>query len=464
VSSYFSKDAIRQQPERLILVLLPATVFAFAMGSSSIHAVAVFGLKFRWAMFLLLLLVAVATGWPNRRSIPRWGIATAGVLGVLALLSTAWSVAPLKTAERALTFLAVLVIAAAVAATARRSSDFSTRVLVALLAGPALVAAAGVLVFAFDHSAAVASASGRGGRYRGFVGNPDGAAMLLALVCPIAAWSVDEARNSRFRVAAELTAMLIAGSILFSGSRGAIFAAVAGLIVFGMIRIRARRRLLPVLAALFAVVAIAYAATDVVASHNPAAVKGQSHAQASRGGPFTVELLPNTHSGRSGIPFVSEFDEIGLPGLYQSKPILYYGSGRVFAWIEAIRQGLQRPLLGYGFGTEERVFVDHSYVFRGSFVENSFVGIFLELGISGVLLLAAAFVLAAKVGVRAAQEAAGPERAIIGVGTGVVAAGLVIAFFQSYLYSVGNVGTLTFWVVLFLVLAAHAGRPRERER
>src|SRR5205814_3144758 len=155
---------------------------------------------------------------------------------------------------------------------------------------------------------------------------------------------------------------------------------------------------------------ISYATADVISSRTPAAANAQSESLATRGGPFTVELLPTAVAGDPGVPFVSESDEIGLPGLYQPKSILYYGSGRVFAWLNAIQQGIRRPVLGYGFGTEERVFVDHSYVFRGSFVENSFVGIFLELGLVGVALLLAPFVLVAMVAVRAARHAAGPVR------------------------------------------------------
>ena len=42
-----------------------------------------------------------------------------------------------------------------------------------------------------------------------------------------------------------------------------------------------------------------------------------------------------------------------------------------------------RPLLGYGFGTETRVFVDRYYAFDGGFPENSYIGTLLQLGVVG---------------------------------------------------------------------------------
>jgi hypothetical protein len=41
----------------------------------------------------------------------------------------------------------------------------------------------------------------------------------------------------------------------------------------------------------------------------------------------------------------------------------------------------------------------------------------------------------------------------VAAATSVVGAGFVIAFFQSYLYSVGNIGTLTFWIAAVIAVA-----------
>ena len=60
-------------------------------------------------------------------------------------------------------------------------------------------------------------------------------------------------------------------------------------------------------------------------------------------------------------------DDIGRPLPGGGQPTVrrsFLGSsGRIEAWKGALRQAEQRPLLGYGFGTESRVFVDRYYTF-----------------------------------------------------------------------------------------------------
>jgi O-antigen ligase len=118
-------------------------------------------------------------------------------------------------------------------------------------------------------------------------------------------------------------------------------------------------------------------------------------------------------------------------------------SGRVHAWEGALRQGDDRPLLGYGFGTEEKVFVDRYRDFEGGVPENSFIGLFLQLGAVGLAVFLA--LLAALVG--AALRAGGRVAA---VGLAVLATGIVLAVVQSYVYAVGNVATLGVWICAFL--------------
>ena len=149
-------------------------------------------------------------------------------------------------------------------------------------------------------------------------------------------------------------------------------------------------------------------------------------------------------------------------GIYDYNPILSSGSGRIYAWLDAIRTGLKRPVLGYGFGTEQYVFVDRYYIFDGGFTENSFVGIFLMLGIVGLLLLLAPFAIVGLATVRAMRAGRGRERSFLAVGAAVMGAGFIVALFQSYIYSVGNVATLTLWVTLFVAITAAApSRPRQ---
>jgi hypothetical protein len=466
--------------EHALVVVLAATVFAFIMGSSSVATAVRYGHNLRWALLTLLAVLSVVFGWRNRHVIPRALVAALGAFGGVALLSATWSVRPQLSVERAISFLLLVAVATFVAAGAAESQRRLELVLVGLLAAPVSAALLGLFLFVFDHSLAVQAESAyMPARLRGFGENPNTLAMLFALVLPIAVWKT-VASGMRGRLFFGAIGALLYGSILLSGSRGAIFASAAGVVLFVLLCVRSVRVLVPTVVVLIAFFGATYKVaggrpTRSVATASPASVttataptttttpSGQTTTTTTTTPPtgnaigprpaetrFTVTLLPN---GIGPIPFPPEENEIGFPGLYEYKPILAYGSGRVYAWLSAIRQGLARPLLGFGFGTEADVFVDRFYIFEGAFTENSFVGIFLQLGIVGVLLLLTPFVLIAAAALRAVRRS-DLDRTVIAIGAGTCAAGFVIAFFQSYLYSVGNVATLTLWIVVFMALTS----------
>jgi O-antigen ligase len=132
---------------------------------------------------------------------------------------------------------------------------------------------------------------------------------------------------------------------------------------------------------------------------------------------------------------------------------LFGSSGRSQAWAGALDQGLERPFAGYGFGTESRAFADRYFQFQGEYPENSYLGIFLQLGVAGLLALLAAFLVPLALLVRVASRLAPEDRRAAFACAAIVVAGLVLALGQSYLYSVGNVATVTVWVALLLLSA-----------
>ena len=132
----------------------------------------------------------------------------------------------------------------------------------------------------------------------------------------------------------------------------------------------------------------------------------------------------------------------------------FASSGRVDAWAGALREWLGRPLLGFGFGTEARVFDDRYYTFVGGLPENSYVGLLLQLGVVGLaalLALVGGLVLAARRAILAGVPAAAAC-------LGVVTAGLLLGLVQSYLYAVGNIGAAALWTSAFLLPALAAPR------
>jgi hypothetical protein len=166
----------------------------------------------------------------------------------------------------------------------------------------------------------------------------------------------------------------------------------------------------------------------------------------------------------SGLPLESEF---GFPGENVETGdtrTLFFSSGRLQAWELAVGQGLDRPLAGYGFGTEDETFVDRSYLFVSQAVENSFIGVFLQVGLVGVVLIVVALALPVLAWLRS-KSRLDPEAAEYAAAcAGAVVAGIVLAVPQSYLTSVGSPPTATFWIVLFLLAALVVSPAAARTR
>ena len=388
--------------EWLVAAALAVTVFAFAAGSSIQYQVLLYARTYRWVCLFVLLGVALvsAGGSGSRNRLPWRFLALAAGLVALALVSAAWSVDASLTLRRAGSLAVLFAIAAALVSTPPR------RALIGLLTGAAAVGVAGLGMLAFDHDAAVQAASTQyPARFQGFEQNPDTAALLFALAIPIAAYPLLTERTLPARLALTAALLLFAGSITASGARGPMLGAFVGSLVVVVAVARGRRRLL------LAGVVVAVFGACLGISRIP-------------------QAKPAPPSGSGG------------PTIQRT---LFTSSGRRAAWVGAIHQAEDRPVAGYGFGTEGLVFVDRYASFDSDLVENSYIGAALQLGIAGLVLLVAV-VLAALVPFL--RVPSGGARAAC---AGAASAALVVAITQSYLFSVGNIGTATAWISLFLV-------------
>lgn len=123
--------------------------------------------------------------------------------------------------------------------------------------------------------------------------------------------------------------------------------------------------------------------------------------------------------------------------------------GRLEAWIAAVQLISHRPWLGYGFGTESLLFRQARYVFmfhEGGMAHNAYLGLILQIGIPGALLffiplfslLFSEFFVQKPSATRIALQA-------------VLFCGLILCFFESWIYSPGNSQVLPFWTAVALL-------------
>jgi O-antigen ligase len=399
------------------------------------------GRAWRWIVLAALLIATAAAVVRERalpRSVPRPALAGAAFVG-LALLSSAWSVAPASTLARAVGIGVLGLLVAGVAFSMRGRPERVRIVLDGLVAGAVFVALAGFAMFLIDRSAALESATvAYPVRYRGFAGNPDTAPVLLALALPIALAFALGSRGRR-RVLHGAACALFVASIGPSASRGALLAALAGAgVVLLLLDWTWRRRVV----ALGAVLVVAAAMVAVASIPKPL--------QRTR-------VARPTFARNADLVFPLEAE----PGYRTTRQLfvrsLTTSSGRTNAWRLAAAQARDRVVAGYGFGTEPRVFVDRDPVFYSSRVENAYLATLLEIGLAGLVLLIGTLALVAAPAWRA-RAVASDRVALAGTG-GAFVAGLVLATVQSYLFAVGGTGALPFWLVAALLVALAGQRP-----
>jgi hypothetical protein len=412
------------------------------------------GRNMRWAALVELLVVAVALLVFSRRGRIEMRI-PALVAGFLAvgLLSTTWSADTELTLARLASVAAVFVIAGAFALLAAARREVVELVLVGLVVGVVVLALLGLVNLLVDRDNAIVPATTQSAaRYNGIGGNPNTMAMLIALVLPAVVWGVQAAPTLARRVAAVAVLALLIGSLVASGSRGALLGALVGTVVFAFASAKERSRRFAIAGTALAIFVVSVATLEVPQPAETNPVRPFDIVP-----PATPSLSPQDVQPR--LPLESE---VGLPSVGDEPFVrsLFTSSGRFDAWRGALEQALERPVLGYGFGTEERVFIDRYYLHYSDRPENAYLGTMLQLGMVGLALLLALLV-AIVVKSRFAED--GPAAA----SGGAVACGLVLAVGQSYLTSVGSPAMAPFWLcAALLVGATSAQRKRldERER
>jgi O-antigen ligase len=415
---------------------LGATVFCTVLGSSSVPELVSVGRKLRWGSLFVLLVLGAWLALREMRRPPRVTLVVLGLgawLAALGLVSAAWSVDPSLTIGRAGSFTLMLLAAAALALAASSRPRMPACLLYGILGGVAAAALGGLAVLALRHQDALQAASATSPtRYRGLGENPNTVPLLIGVTAPVALWALLRARSLRGRIALTLVLVLLVGSLAASQSRGGVAAAGIGCGVQIVLLLPRWPRRVIVGGALALVVAAAVIALPSASPNYPASRFQDAH-----------------YIGRLA-------DELDFhKGVYHRS--LLGSSGRIEAWRGALDQIGGRPLLGYGFGTEDHVFVDRFYDFEGGHVENSFLGMGLQLGILGVASLLALFggiAVAAVQALRRRQKLSDPAPALAAVGI----AGLVLMCVQSFVYSVGDVATVSFWVMVFLLTSSDGRR------
>jgi O-antigen ligase len=401
-----------------------------------VHALLVIGRPGRWVALLglaalaLLLAARVWHGAPSRRL--QVLLAPGALLVVLALVSSVYSVDPRLTFARACSFAIALGTAALLAYAAEVLPDLPRRLLFGLAVGGLIVIVASGITYLFDPTGAVQERRpGVPSRWRGIGENPNTVGMLVAVDLGIMMWLTVTAERWRAVWAAGVLASVL--TILASGSRGAVIGGAIGALVIALFLPGDVMARVGAIAAVVAVTVIGPFAVDKIATPGPLAA------------PATGTSKGQGHNGEGGNALISPTARTFVS---------VSSSGRFEAWQRAWHTGNARPVLGYGFGTEERVFDARIPNFQGRRPESSFLGLYLQLGAAGVAIFVALLAILAWIALEAIRRH-GREAIVVAA---VCASAGSMFLIESYVYSIGNVASLTFWIVAALAGTRVAAR------
>ena len=130
-------------------------------------------------------------------------------------------------------------------------------------------------------------------------------------------------------------------------------------------------------------------------------------------------------------------------------------SSRTEKWRMGLAYFLERPLQGFGFGTEDQLFAYHgvhasSYIRTGSYFHNSYLGLVLQVGLVGALLfyVPIGIFLLKEIQVSFSGQHDPLRTSLLAV----VLTCMVAAIASSDLYAMGNVKTFPFWISIMLLV------------
>jgi hypothetical protein len=438
----------RARHEAALNAIAPAVVAACvltaAAGSSIQRDVFAFGRPSRWMLIVVLLAYGLARAAVCGRA---WRFRPAVAVAILAFcvlsfVSTAWSVNAHGTFERAVGQAAVIAAVGALVGCVPSRPELASRLLDGVLAAAVIVSLAGFVYWLLEPARAANQTVVDVWRYRGIEQNPNTAALLLAIAAPLALSRTFRARSAVGRVLLGIVTIGLVASIVASGSRNGLMAGFFGLLVLVALAPFERRRRIVLGVAVVGALALAVWLITIP--------RPLSSSSATAPPPTSVPPRAQGVNAEAVLPLSAE---IGSPWWTHApgyRRTVFTADVRVRAWRGTVEQALGRPFLGYGFGAEQWAFINRYYTFNSQNPENGYLGLLLQLGVTGLLLFLMVLVLCIVPTVRVSLRR--PEPVAAAAVAAAAAAG-ALGIGQSFFHGPGSISYVAFWVSLLVAAA-----------
>ena len=368
----------------------------------------------RWVPFIVFLLILVLHIFKNK-NLPRkieWIDKFLFIIIIAMFLSSFYSIDPALTIQRSITFLLLYISVFWVIYPAVDSEEKAEEIINVILY-------AASIPFFFSLIVALSSPSSAflGSRFNGYFDNPNTIGSISAMICPLLIWKAFDKKSTFGKIF--LVVMLPA--LFLSGSRSGLLGAFLGSL-FYVFHTKKKYRL-------------------------PATLIGAI---------IVLIVLTLGGLGENVINSTSSYLRLGTESAKNEEALKDISSGRTENWDKMLLLLGKRPLLGYGYGTEDKLlnYYNITVASTGKSAHNAFLGIAVQMGIPGFLLFFSPLIYILLTPINKKGKT-------VYCVTGLVIGGMVSGLFESWMYSVGSAFAFPFWVGIVVLLRLKQDKDNE---
>jgi O-antigen ligase len=359
----------------------------------------------RWVPYMIFVFIFVSHIFKNK-NLPRkieWIDKFLFIIIIAMFLSAFYSIDPALTIQRSATFLLLYISVFWVIYPSVDSEEKAEEIINLILYAASIPFFFSLIVLPASPSSAFLV-----GRFRGYFDNPNTIGSISAILCPLLIWKAFDKKSTFGKIF--LAVMVLA--LFISGSRSGLLGAFFGSLFYIFYTKKEYR----IPATFIGVIIISLALTF---------------------GGVGEKLIDST----------SSYLRLGTESPKGEEALKDISSGRTENWNQMTLLLKKRPLLGYGFGTEDKLlnYYNITILSTGKTAHNAFLGIAVQMGIPCFVLFFAPLIYILLIPINSKSKI---EYCI----TGMIIGGLITGLFESWMYSVGSAFAFPFWVGIVLLL------------
>ncbi len=385
--------------------LIFSTVLFLSLTATQFRAIKSTMVILRWVPYMTFVFVFASHIFKNKK-LPRkieWIDKVIFIIIIAMFLSSFYSIDPALTINRSATFLLLYLSVFWVIYPTVDSEEKAEEIINVILYATSIPFFFSLIILLSSFSSFLLI-----GRFRGYFDNPNTIGSISAMLCPLLIWKAIDKKSTFGKIF--LAVML--PTLFLSGSRSGLLGALLGSLFYFFNTKKEYRIPVTLIGAI-----------------------------------IIVLILTLGGIGERVIDSTSSYLRLGTEETKSEEALKDLSSGRTENWDKMILLLREKPLLGYGYGTEDMLlnYYNISVASTGKTAHNAFLGIAVQMGIPGFLLFFSPLIYILLMPIKT------KEKTTYCI-TGMVIGGLVSGLFESWMYSVGSAFAFSFWIGIAILL------------